>query len=475
MNIKLSDIRQNPNRDLKFNPWNEEKIATLIASIKATDFWTNIIVRKAPDGKGYEQAYGHHRIEAARRCDIKSADFVVRDLDENKMLKMMELENQEDYRCFPLSLLESVQAVVKALAAGKIDPFYYAETGEIDAADPFKGTTKAKNGKWQAAANIEGEKTHLGTFDTREEAAQTYRAATKGRLLTHGNEDFRVAPKFSPVSIHTACCELQQVRSLYNVMSIARFLGKTSANGVQADFKVRTALDALYLLEVKAITVASIKDMNWSELGKLVTKLKSQREREILRKDKEAAALAKNAAESLRIQAENKIKEEAEEKKRKELAAEERKAKREKRNKKRLAKIQAEKDALEEAAKEREEVHEEQVEENKEEKKKIKKKADEAKKEDEYLPLRKEVDRVVHLLERKDEEEAIKALAIKTLTVEDRQRVVNAANQKGEWGHSMARLMYDYAPKSAKEDLAESAKREENKRRAEEKEKENQQ
>ena len=98
--IKLSDVKPNPNRDLAFNPYNEEKIAALMASIGETGFWTNVIVRE--QGNSYEQAYGHHRIESARRCGITEADFVVRELDENMMLKMMELENQEDYRYCPL-------------------------------------------------------------------------------------------------------------------------------------------------------------------------------------------------------------------------------------------------------------------------------------------------------------------------------------------------------------------------------------
>ena len=51
VNIKLSEIKPNPNRDLKFNPFNEEKIAALMASIGETGFWTNVIVRKSPDDK----------------------------------------------------------------------------------------------------------------------------------------------------------------------------------------------------------------------------------------------------------------------------------------------------------------------------------------------------------------------------------------------------------------------------------------
>ena len=67
--IKLSDIESNPNRDLLFNPFNEEKITALMASIRETGFWTNVILRPHPTKKGkYQQSYGHHRMEAARRC-----------------------------------------------------------------------------------------------------------------------------------------------------------------------------------------------------------------------------------------------------------------------------------------------------------------------------------------------------------------------------------------------------------------------
>ena len=132
MKIALKDILPNPNRDLAFNPYNEEKITALVSSINETGFWANVIVRPSPTKEGkYEQAYGHHRAEAARRAGITEAEFVVQNLDENMMLKMMELENQEDYRYCPLSLLESCKAVVNALAAGRIAPFYRVEDGTL--------------------------------------------------------------------------------------------------------------------------------------------------------------------------------------------------------------------------------------------------------------------------------------------------------------------------------------------------------
>ena len=53
MKVALKDVLPNPNRDLTFNPYNENKIAELVASIQETDFWDNVVIRKSPtlDGK----------------------------------------------------------------------------------------------------------------------------------------------------------------------------------------------------------------------------------------------------------------------------------------------------------------------------------------------------------------------------------------------------------------------------------------
>ena len=258
VNIKLSEIKPNPNRDLKFNPFNEEKIVALMASIGETGFWTNVIVRKSPDGKGYEQAYGHHRIESARRSGITEAEFVVQNLDENMMLKMMELENQEDYRYCPLSLLESCKAVVNALAAGRIAPFVHADS------------TGREN---------------------------TATAAV------------RYAPSFAPANTNVR--PLKAGGLPYTVVDVAKFLGRERKHGkgVDADGQTRAAIDALYLLEVKAISTAQIKDMNWAQLGKFVADIKARRERVIIRETKTKAEITKINAESQRIQAEHKAEE----------------------------------------------------------------------------------------------------------------------------------------------------------------------
>jgi hypothetical protein len=139
-------------------------------------------------------------------------------------------------RSLPLAatLLESVKAVVNALAAGRITPF-----------------TPAPNKP----------------------------------------EAYRYAPSFGP-----ACSKAQQAKP-YAALNVSQYLGRARARGKdsgQSDAQTRAALDALHLLEVKAITTAMIKDMNWSSLGKFVADIKAKREREILRTKKTAAEVAKD-------------------------------------------------------------------------------------------------------------------------------------------------------------------------------------
>src|ERR1035437_6163342 len=122
MKLKFKDVLSNPYRDLKGNPLRKEKIAELVASIKTTGFWDNVVVRKNKAGK-YELAYGHHRVAAAIEAKEESADFIVKDLSDALMIQIMDNENREVYASSPKSMIEAVKAVVQALAVGSIEPF----------------------------------------------------------------------------------------------------------------------------------------------------------------------------------------------------------------------------------------------------------------------------------------------------------------------------------------------------------------
>ena len=107
MKIALKDIKPNPYRNLERYPLDQPHVDELVASIKATEagFWDNVLVRKV--GDKYELAYGHHRLEAAKQAGLKEADFIVKKLSDEEMLKIMYLENKQDRVRKPfISLME---------------------------------------------------------------------------------------------------------------------------------------------------------------------------------------------------------------------------------------------------------------------------------------------------------------------------------------------------------------------------------
>ena len=59
--------------------------------------------------------------------------------------------------------------------------------------------------------------------------------------------------------------------------------------------------------------------------------------------------------------------------------------------------------------------------------------AQEQRKVDEYLPIRREADRIIHVLERRDLEEDVKALSRRPLNAQDRERIRQAALTLGTW------------------------------------------
>src|ERR1035438_9783646 len=80
------------------------------SSISRTDFWGNVVARER--NGCYELAYGHHRIEAARRALGKAASvpIIVLELDDAYMLQMMAADNDDAYAIMPGFILEVVRA-----------------------------------------------------------------------------------------------------------------------------------------------------------------------------------------------------------------------------------------------------------------------------------------------------------------------------------------------------------------------------
>ena len=419
MILKLKDILPNPYRDLKANPLIEQKVLDLMNSITLTGFWENVVVRKNAAGK-YELAYGHHRLEAAIRAGITEADFIIKKFDDAKMIQVMDNENRETYGSTPLSLIESVKAVVQSLAKGVIKL-------EVDPSTPAQ---------------------HL---------------------------------RFAPSYVPGKDVGPNGTKVPYTAMSIAVFLGRVKTRSkddgnVRADVGIVAALNALHLQEIghfnKSMLVTKDRTgapvpITMSELLKITGEIK----RDVDRVGKTKEKLRKEEAEAVeeRIRLEKEHKERAKKAKEEYEASlkEEAKAKREK-DREEVERLKKEREDKAKAlkAKENEDVAkalalEVRLEEIAQEKA-------EATKKDEYAPIRREVEHIIFKLDTDPSyAEECKALARKKLTPEDRERIRQSALRRGTWfSESFSNLFLPLLTQTSA--MTEYRTKEESKRRTEE-------
>lgn len=121
MKVKLKDVHPNPFRNMERYPIHRQKILQLKNSIQSTDFWDNIVARKRKGG-GIEIAYGHHRLAALNELysGTKEFNWIVRDLDDDEMLKIMAHENLDEWGHDSAIERETIRAVVEAYGRGQI-------------------------------------------------------------------------------------------------------------------------------------------------------------------------------------------------------------------------------------------------------------------------------------------------------------------------------------------------------------------
>ena len=113
--VSLAEIDTNPFRRLGDYPYNEKKLDELKRSISDVGLWEGVIGRR--NGNRVEIAFGHHRIEAARRLKMTAGDLIIRELTDDQMLEFMGRENGEEYNTDFRCLLETWEAAVNHLGA----------------------------------------------------------------------------------------------------------------------------------------------------------------------------------------------------------------------------------------------------------------------------------------------------------------------------------------------------------------------
>jgi hypothetical protein len=89
------------------------ELQKLSASYKDIGVWAGVIGRKV--GNRFEIAFGHHRIEAAKRSKMKEVPIIIEKLTDAEMLRYMGRENGEDYNADFLVMLETWDAAVDYL------------------------------------------------------------------------------------------------------------------------------------------------------------------------------------------------------------------------------------------------------------------------------------------------------------------------------------------------------------------------
>ncbi len=121
MKFKLSEIRRNPFHHPEAYPVKLDEGTAVVAAIEQIGFWDDVIGRFGPDGKP-EIAYGHHRVDLARKALGPDAliDLIVKDLDDESMIKMMANDNRNEWGTSAVVEQQTVRAVVEAYADDKI-------------------------------------------------------------------------------------------------------------------------------------------------------------------------------------------------------------------------------------------------------------------------------------------------------------------------------------------------------------------
>lgn len=114
MQIPLQDLHPNPYRDFDLHPIDQVQVERLKASIDADGFWASVVARKANDG--YQIAFGHHRIEAARALGLAAVPIEVRDVSDWQMVRMLASENATQRGSTAAACLDAVSAIARVMA-----------------------------------------------------------------------------------------------------------------------------------------------------------------------------------------------------------------------------------------------------------------------------------------------------------------------------------------------------------------------
>ncbi len=253
--VALKNLHANPFRHIDEYPILKEKVDTLKESFEANGIWPGILAR--PAKSGFEIAFGHHRLVAAKELwgDDRKVPIIVDDFDNDQMLKMMSNENSEDWGSnFYLATMQPIAAVVEAFGAGEID--------DMEAVD-FSNQSMARYSRVAPSFN--------------KRPVRSKESTQRGRVAQEGDE------------------------FAYTPSTVARYLGWIVSGG-SASPRVVSAINALELIELGAIKAKELQALGSKHAQGIISGAKL-----IYEKSLKKAAEDKVVAEENRIKREEKL------------------------------------------------------------------------------------------------------------------------------------------------------------------------
>ena len=151
MKVKVKDLKPNPYRNMDKYPMDPFKIEALKNSIKETDFWDNILLRRK-NGE-LQIAYGHHRLRALKELKIEEIDVPVKELDDATMIRIMANENMDDWKMIPAVINETVKAT---------RDFLNTELAKYDSWENIKSANKSISSLFDSQASFGAGKKGVG-------------------------------------------------------------------------------------------------------------------------------------------------------------------------------------------------------------------------------------------------------------------------------------------------------------------------
>jgi ParB/RepB/Spo0J family partition protein len=148
MLVQLRDLKPNPYRDFKIDPIDPENVKTLIESIRQDGFWGGVVCRQI-NGE-IQIGAGHHRIEAARKAGLISADLFVGDLDDAAMIRVYARENATQRGnsgvAIAGSIASAIRFLVKQIMLGSDQVRKFTDLSNSEAIARLQGNLAGRDG-----------------------------------------------------------------------------------------------------------------------------------------------------------------------------------------------------------------------------------------------------------------------------------------------------------------------------------------